>query len=214
MPAIISEEVTGQEVRRIARRMSDFYANANVAPVAPQQYVTRLDEEILRCKEVLLEGTPDDIQTGGGVISGVLGDFLSSRSGLLAQRVSGYFVRDGHGDLRPEHVCLDPQLQVIDCLEFDSNLRYLDCLEEMTSLGMESRLLGAAWVEDALLKGYREYSGDTYPAMLAGFYAARRALTRAMLMVWRSKQGRNVSRSLQRARSYLQLAQGYLDEFV
>jgi aminoglycoside phosphotransferase family enzyme len=29
---------------------------------------------------------------------------------------------DGHGDLRPEHIWLDRQVRIIDCLEFNPRL--------------------------------------------------------------------------------------------
>jgi len=41
----------------------------------------------------------------------------------IAERLWVYQVVDGHGELRPEHVCLlDPPI-VIDCLEFNTAMR-------------------------------------------------------------------------------------------
>jgi len=40
----------------------------------------------------------------------------------------------GHGDLRPEHVCLLAQLVVIDCLEFNREFRILDTVDELGSI--------------------------------------------------------------------------------
>ena len=35
-------------------------------------------------------------------------------------------VRDGHGDLRAEHVLLEHGVEIVDCLEFDPALRVID----------------------------------------------------------------------------------------
>ena len=71
--------------------------------------------------------------------------WLARQGRLLEGR--GAMLRDGHGDLRPEHVFLGTPRQrpcVIDCLEFDPRLRRLDAAEEMAFLAMECARLGAA----------------------------------------------------------------------
>ena len=45
--------------------------------------------------------------------------FLTERAELLAERVRTRRIVDGHGDLRPEHICLGDPVRIIDCLEFN-----------------------------------------------------------------------------------------------
>ena len=53
--------------------------------------------------------------------------YLEGRAGCLARRIEEGWVRDGHGDLIADDVfCLDDGPRVLDCLEFDDRLRYVD----------------------------------------------------------------------------------------
>lgn len=93
-------------------------------------------------------------------------------------------VREGHGDLRAEHVWLGSPLQVIDALEFAADLRMLDPAEDLAMLAVDLRRLGAAWADAALYGEYLRLSGDALPAPLWRFYRALRALTRAKVALW------------------------------
>ena len=47
---------------------------------------------------------------------------------LFETRVKARWIRECHGDLRPEHICLTAPPIVYDCLEFNRNLRLVDPL--------------------------------------------------------------------------------------
>ena len=49
--------------------------------------------------------------------------FFAARRGELEARAAAGRVRDGHGDLRAEHVLLEHGVEIVDCLEFDPALR-------------------------------------------------------------------------------------------
>lgn len=208
--AVPEGRVREDDILRLARKLSAFYCRTSVAPIGPEQYLAKLTEEMATCARVLVERAPEHIKARIPPLNDALIRFVNEQSDVLIGRVGGYFIRDGHGDLRPDHVCLHADLPIIDCLEFDPSLRYLDCLEELAFLGMECRLLGKAWIEQSVLRNYRECSGDVFPMGLANFYAARRALTRAMLMVWRNSERPSAGRSLKRAVKYLDLVDYYL----
>jgi aminoglycoside phosphotransferase family enzyme len=108
--------------------------------------------------------------------------FLARGASLLASR--GARLRDGHGDLRPEHVCLTAPPCVIDCLEFDRDLRRLDPAEEIAFLGLECARLGATWVSDRLVRGYRVAMHDPVPDAVVHFYMSQAAATRAKIAAW------------------------------
>jgi aminoglycoside phosphotransferase family enzyme len=93
-------------------------------------------------------------------------------------------VIEGHGDLRPEHVCLTDPPAVIDCLEFSQDLRMLDPLDELTFLGLECERLGAPEVGGWFMDAYRRATRDDAPPDLLGFYLRFRALRRAKVAVW------------------------------
>jgi aminoglycoside phosphotransferase family enzyme len=129
--------------------------------------------------------------------------FVAEARPLLGPR--GRRVAEVHGDLRPEHVCLGPPVCVIDCLEFDRNLRTLDPLEEIAFLALECRQLGAPRLAARLVVAYRQASGDPAPEALLLFYMGCRAITRAKLAAWhlRDRVGVDADRWRDRAQRYL-----------
>jgi uncharacterized protein len=69
--------------------------------------------------------------------------FLAGREPLFAARADRDFVVHGHGDLLADDTfCLPDGPRVLDCLEFDDRLRYLDQLDDAAFLGMDLERLG------------------------------------------------------------------------
>jgi aminoglycoside phosphotransferase family enzyme len=99
----------------------------------------------------------------------------------LHERVRASQVLDGHGDLRPEHVCLERPPVVIDCLEFNAELRRVDPFDEIAFLALECEMAGAAWVGERLWEGCARALPDPAPPALRWLYTAYRALLRARL---------------------------------
>jgi aminoglycoside phosphotransferase family enzyme/predicted kinase len=116
--------------------------------------------------------------------------FLDGRAPLFARRVAAGRVVDGHGDLLAEDVfCLDDGPRVLDCLEFDDNLRYVDGLDDAAFLAMDLERLGAPELAEAFLRAYAEFSGDPAPPALWHHYVAYRAFVRAKVACLRHWQG-------------------------
>jgi aminoglycoside phosphotransferase family enzyme/predicted kinase len=97
-------------------------------------------------------------------------------------------VRDGHGDLRAEHVVLDPAVQIVDCVEFDRSLRALDTADDLAFLVLDLTALGRPDLGAALVEAYRAAGGDAGDDPLLSFYAAYRALVRAKVALVRASQ--------------------------
>src|SRR5690606_27194165 len=96
---------------------------------------------------------------------------------------------DAHGDLRAEHVFLTETPQIIDCLEFSIELRWLDSAEEMSFLALDCDRLALPGIGDRLLTLYRRLADDPIPDALLGLYRSRRALARAVLSARRAAEG-------------------------
>jgi aminoglycoside phosphotransferase family enzyme len=97
-------------------------------------------------------------------------------------------VVEGHGDLRPEHVCLLEPPVVFDRLEFNREFRLVDAADELASLAMECERLGAPIVGVELFEHYRDATGDRPPDGLRNFYAAYRACLRARLAILHTRE--------------------------
>lgn len=134
--------------------------------------------------------------------------FLRHAAAWLDRRVAAGRVVEGHGDLRPEHVCLEPGPVVIDCLEFNREFRLLDAVDELAYLALECERLGAEEIGARILEAYSARSGDAPDPVLVSFYKTRRACLRAKIAVWHLAEPgpAGAAKWLGRAREYLDLA--------
>jgi aminoglycoside phosphotransferase family enzyme/predicted kinase len=125
------------------------------------------------------------------------------------QRVADGWVREGHGDLRAEHICLEPNgvVQIFDCVEFSKAIRCADIASDLAFLLIDLDRLGAGDVAADVLARYGA-SGLSMPAQLIRFYSAHRALVRVKvicLSLDRIDSSRRLD-LLQQAALYLDLA--------
>ncbi|MGE5319906.1 MAG: hypothetical protein ACM3KD_06990, partial [Hyphomicrobiaceae bacterium] len=176
--------VAQPEIDRLAQRMARFYATAAAEAMTPEAYrhglARRIEgnlRELARPEFGLDPKLP-------ALLGRVQSRFLQDRVELLDSRVKQGRLVEGHGDLRPEHVCLLPEPVVIDCLEFNRDFRILDPADELGYLALECERLRAPQVGRWLLAAYRAASGDTPPAALIHFYQSCRAVLRAKLALW------------------------------
>ena len=128
----------------------------------------------------------------------------------LGQRIAGDRVIDAHGDLRPEHVCLESPPVVIDPLEFDDDLRTLDAASELAFFTMECERLGASWFADRVVARYAQLTGDRAPPELVAIYRGQHALARALIAMRRTADSAPPvhARWRRKAEHYLEQARG------
>lgn len=173
--------LTPEDVNRLARFLAEFYQRADRPDVAPPDYFARLLAEQAVNREIL---TRRSFAVDHGRLPLVLDRLdaaLRQYRPFLEGRAAGQCLVDGHGDLRPEHICLTARIVIFDCLEFDAQLRLVDPADELAFLGMECELLGAPWLGRALWDSISSELGDEAPASLFHLHFARRAMLRARL---------------------------------
>ena len=138
--------------------------------------------------------------------------FLEHAAALFDARVHAGRIVEAHGDLRPEHICLEREPQIIDCLEFSADLRLLDTADELAFLALECERLGAPWTRRTLFDSYAEASGDAPSDTLVHFYQSYRACIRAKLALWHLKEPSlaDPSKWTTQAREYLRLAGSHI----
>ncbi len=108
---------------------------------------------------------------------------------MLRARIGQGWIRDGHGDLRAEHVLTGgPEPEVFDCVEFDPRLREIDVAADLAFLVMDLVFSRREDLVDALLAGYREGGGDPGPDRLLAFFAAYRAWVRTKVHALRAAE--------------------------
>lgn len=120
--------------------------------------------------------------------------YIEGRAPLFAARIEAGRAVDGHGDLLADDIfCLDDGPRIIDCLEFDDELRYGDALLDIAFLAMDLERVGATDGARQLLRYYAAASGDVPPRSLVHHYIAYRALVRAKVTALRHEQGDEAS---------------------
>lgn len=106
----------------------------------------------------------------------------------FVDRAHAGWVRELHGDLRAEHVVIEPaRVLVVDALEFSQELRRIDVADELAFLAMDLEALGHPDVADRVIAAYRRAGGDPGPRELRAFYGAHRAFVRAKVAVLRGR---------------------------
>ncbi|MEX0704095.1 MAG: hypothetical protein WD069_18485 [Planctomycetales bacterium] len=208
--AIEQQTVTARDVVAVGRLLAEFYQREPTVELAPAEYVARLGQGIRGTREELLRPLfrlPADLVEAAS--DQPIG-YLSNRRDSLEVRVREGWIIDAHGDLRPEHVCLEQPPVIIDCLEFSRDLRLLDAASDLSFLMLECERLGAAWIGTLLWDTYRETTGDDASRGLLSFYRSQHALTRAKIAVWHlpDAPADQVEKWRSKAVRYLELARG------
>ncbi|HVQ50651.1 MAG TPA: AAA family ATPase [Mycobacterium sp.] len=116
--------------------------------------------------------------------------FISGRASLFAQRITERRIVDGHADLLADDIfCTPDELAILDCLEFDDNLRYVDTIDDAAFLAMDIEFLGREDLANHFLDEYTRCAADPAPLSLKNFYVAYRAVVRAKVDCIRVGQG-------------------------
>ncbi|MDX1631027.1 MAG: hypothetical protein R3234_04160 [Thermoanaerobaculia bacterium] len=203
-------ETRREEVDRLAELLSGFYTGAEPEPVTPEAYRSKLRRSLEECHDELLR--PVFAMERDRVVPLIrkLLDFVQRKPELFDHRVLAGRVVEAHGDLRPEHVCLEDPPVVIDCLEFDRSLRILDAASDLSFLALECERLGSPWVGERIFEQYEERTGDRIPGSLLAFYRAQHCCLRAQVALWHldDEEAEDREHWRTRAEEYLEAAHG------
>ena len=179
-------------LRQVAQVLAAWHAAAPRSPqIAAQggqdaltaRWQANIAKARATCGHLLQDAGLDEIER-------LAGRFTAGRAPLFAERIRAGRVVDGHGDLLADDIfCLDDGVRILDCLEFDDRLRWLDGLDDASFLAMDLERLGAPDLARRFTSWYAEYSGDPAPASLRHHYVAYRAFVRAKVACLRARAG-------------------------
>ncbi len=149
--------------------------------------------------------------------------FMEVNTSLFAIREEEGWIRDGHGDLHTQHICLgdrskddsnqNGKIQIFDCIEFNERFRFGDVLADAAFLAMDLERLGFIELADRYTKAYLGNMGQEGQTALFNFYTCYRAVVRGKVEGFRSSDP-NVSEeeaasARENARTFHQLAEKY-----
>jgi len=108
-------------------------------------------------------------------------EMLKDRPRFEVRRLS-HRIRDGHGDLRLEHVYFrSHEISIIDCIEFNERFRYGDVCSDIAFLSMDLAWHGRVDLAERLLARYARESSDYGLYSVVDFYESYRAFVRGKI---------------------------------
>ena len=204
-------ELRQRDIDALLGVLVPFYRHVPRPAIGEDDYLQRLRDELAASRNVLASPRFDLPQVHG--LLDRMDRAVATHEDMLRARVRGRRIVEGHGDLRPEHVCLVEPPVVIDALEFDVRLREVDPFDELSFLGLECAMAGDAAIGPQLVARCADALDDPPPAALPRLHTAHRALLRARLSVAHLLEAdvRTPQKWLPQARRYLQHAGDALD---
>jgi aminoglycoside phosphotransferase family enzyme/predicted kinase len=174
--------LTTEDLDAVAERLAAFHASARhdaatASLGSPQAIAVNVRENFLQTRDdiagYLRPAEADEVEAWQ---LGILRD----QAALFGERASRGRVRDGHGDLRLEHLYFGPagEVTIIDCIEFNERFRVGDVCADVAFLSMDLAWHGRVDLAERLLASYARHADDYDLYALVDFYQSYRAWVR------------------------------------
>jgi len=174
----------------IARRIADFHRD-NALPVASEERKPLLLERTTRAVgdafELAGRAAPEVIDPRRlATLRAATEGWFDENRALFEARIDAGRIVDGHGDLHLDHIYFESKPGsteadlpiVIDCVEFNAELRCVDVASEMAFPAMDLRYRGRPDLAERLLRQYALESDDYDLYRVVDYFQIYRALVR------------------------------------
>lgn len=174
-----------EHIDRIAQRLAEFHAEARCDATTaafgrPQAIAINVRENFEQTRASI-----DRFITAAQAeeVERMQLGFLEQHDPLFSARIDAGCVRDGHGDLRLEHVYIDDDdiVTIIDCIEFNDRFRYADVAADLAFLAMDLSEHGNVAQSEHLVARYALHAGDHDLYAVLDFYEGYRAYVRGKI---------------------------------
>ena len=170
------------ELDAIASRLADFHLQADrgarIAGFGSSEHIAQNVHENFAQTRNTVERFLSKREAGE--LENWQRNYVQDHAQLFRKRVEQLHVRDGHGDLRLEHVYLEAGgISILDCIEFNDRFRYADVCADVAFLSMDLEASGRVDLAEIFLARYARYSNDFDLYGLVDFYESYRAFVRA-----------------------------------
>jgi aminoglycoside phosphotransferase family enzyme/predicted kinase len=181
-------EVNRGQVRAVAGVLARFHDDARRVGDAGAPVLT-VERRFERNLQELLASVEQRAEIGHvQALERFAHAFITGHASTFQTRADRGCVREGHGDLRAEHVLVDPSVEIVDGVEFDPAMREIDVADDLAFLVFDLAARGAEPFGRVIVDAYRAAGGDPGDDSLIAFYAAYRALVRAKVALVRASQ--------------------------
>jgi hypothetical protein len=175
-------DVTGATLQRVGKYLARVYAaiasdEKAQAFGAPKVIATNVQENFAQTKKYI--NGPLSAETFAAIEGWSL-SFMEKDAALFAQRVAQGYIKDCHGDLHLQHICVEgDHIYVFDCIEFNERFRFGDVASDVAFLAMDLDFNGHGDFATVFAEAYAEAAGDDSAAGVLQFYKVYRAYVRA-----------------------------------
>ncbi len=169
------------EIAAIVARLVLFYRQQQASPPPFGLYLAHLQREQTVNSENLRNMARLLPEVPLAPVTTDLENRIDKMAPEISAREAAGLVVEGHGDLRPEHVCLTDPPVIFDRVETALELRVIDVFDEVGYLAAECALLGRPDLGDCLVQGLTNEGFAPPSAELQVTYALFRLTTRARL---------------------------------
>jgi uncharacterized protein len=178
-------ELTGEDVERVAERVARFHDECGPSAVAGSHGTI----------DAIRFNVLENFQQANATIAQYLGSeqvkeleawqlrFLNEHRALFEERLRSGRIRDGHGDLRLEHVYFGEggEVTILDCIEFNDRFRFADVCADVVFLAMDLAWHDRVDLAEHFLARYAREASDYDLYQLVDFYQSYRAFVRGKI---------------------------------
>jgi aminoglycoside phosphotransferase family enzyme len=209
-------ELSEGHLRMIAEVLARFHGSARHSPEidafgSTEAFKKNTDENFAQTEKYI--GTTIRKEDFSELKRWTLSFYTSARNAFVV-RVKDKRIRDCHGDLHMEHICLSENLPIFDCIEFNDRFRYTDTLNDIAFLLMDLEYHGGDRDSTMLWDFYREHARESEVESMLTFYKVYRAYVRGKVTSFQLDDERiepdKKEEAILTARKYFQLARSYI----
>ena len=206
--------LSSEMVERVARRIALFHAEASRSNQIDKFGSTEVirnntDENFAQTQKYVGKSIT---KSQYDAIRAFTEEHLNNRSDLFQRRIAQGKIKDCHGDLHLEHICITEPIRIFDCIEFNDRFRYSDTAADIGFLAMDLDFHDRTDLSKALMEAYVRFSGDEGVLDIVDFYKVYRAYVRGKVNSFRldSNESASQDQTLRTAQKYFRLATSYV----
>ncbi|MFO8154962.1 MAG: AAA family ATPase [Pseudomonadota bacterium] len=213
-------QLDAEALEDFARRLAQFHQEAAVASrqtvngtpeavIAPARDNIRGLQALLRDRPELREASSDALERVGAWTEEAYRVLAPT---MAARRAEG-FIRECHGDLHLGNLTWhSDRVIAFDCIEFNPDFYWIDVINEIAFLVMDTADRGHPELGRRALNRYLEWTGDYNGVALLDFYRVYRAMVRARVAGLRLEQteGDKARKVCDEITDYLDLAATFI----
>jgi aminoglycoside phosphotransferase family enzyme len=211
-----TDRVTRDTMMNIARTLAEFHEKAatsdTISDYGDIEFILTGTEEnfidtIRYISKTISQKSYRDIKD-------YTNSFIENNTKLFYERIADGKIRDCHGDVRVKHICVNDDIYIFDCIEFNDSLRYCDVASEVALLAMDLDRYGYDNLSRDFVEAYISITGDEDLLPLLNFYKCYRACYRgrieSMKLNLQEISGEQETEVSETAGKYFELAESYI----